>query len=80
MFLYGYGSQILRGLFVTLELSVSALLVSFVIGLLGALAKLSSNPMLRNLAMFYLAVTSATNVILARLERRYAIGQRAADL
>ena len=53
MFLYGYGAQILRGLIVTLELSVSALLVSFVIGLLGAGAKLSANPMLRNLAMFY---------------------------
>ena len=28
----------------------------------------------------YLAVTSATNTILARLERRYAIGQRELDL
>lgn len=53
MFLYGYGPQILKGLIVTLELSVSALLVSFSIGLLGALAKLSSTPLLRNLATCY---------------------------
>jgi histidine transport system permease protein len=53
MFLYGYGPQILDGLKVTLALSLSALAVAFVIGLLTAGAKLSASRPLSALASAY---------------------------
>ncbi|TFW09894.1 ABC transporter permease [Oxalobacteraceae bacterium OM1] len=53
MFLYGYGPQILEGLKVTLALSLSALAVSFVLGLLTAGAKLSAHRALNVIASAY---------------------------
>ncbi|MBV8657837.1 MAG: histidine ABC transporter permease HisQ [Burkholderiales bacterium] len=53
MFLEGYGPLLLQGTKVTLQLSVLSLLVSFVIGLIGAGAKLSSNWLLRGPATVY---------------------------
>jgi histidine transport system permease protein len=51
--LAGYGPQIFAGTVTTVELSVLSLVVSFVIGLLGASAKLSKNQILRGLATVY---------------------------
>ena len=44
--LEGYGQLILAGTWVTLKISFLSLVVSFLIGLAGALAKLSANPVL----------------------------------
>ena len=48
--LAGYGPQILAGTVTTLELSILSLLVSFLIGLLGASAKLSKNRIVSGIA------------------------------
>jgi histidine transport system permease protein len=53
MVLYGYGPQILQGLKVTLLLSMSALSVSFLIGLLTVSARLSANRVLSTAASLY---------------------------
>jgi len=51
--LAGYGPQILAGTITTVELSLLSLVVSFVIGLLGASAKLSKNRVLNGIATVY---------------------------
>ncbi len=51
--LAGYGPQIFAGTITTVELSVLSLIVSFIIGLLGASAKLSKNRILRGIATVY---------------------------
>ena len=53
MFLYGFGPMIWAGTLVTLELAVMSLLLAFVIGLIGAAAKLSSQPLLRVVSTLY---------------------------
>ncbi|WP_137887200.1 ABC transporter permease [Pseudomonas sp. 2FE] len=53
MFLEGYGPLILSGTWATIELAVLSLLLSLLIGLLGASLKLSSNRLLRGLATGY---------------------------
>jgi len=54
--LAGYGPQIFAGTVTTVELSVLSLLVSFIIGLLGASAKLSKNRLLRGIATVYTTI------------------------
>jgi len=51
--LAGYGPQIFAGTITTVELSVLSLLVSFILGLLGASAKLSKSKYLRGAATIY---------------------------
>jgi len=51
--LAGYGPQIAAGTVTTVELSVLSLLVSFILGLLGASAKLSKSKYLRGAATVY---------------------------
>jgi len=51
--LAGYGPQIFAGTITTVELSLLSLILSFVIGLLGASAKLSKNRALSGLATVY---------------------------
>jgi len=51
--LAGYGPQILAGTVTTLELSILSLVVSFLIGLLGASAKLSKNRIVSGIATVY---------------------------
>jgi len=51
--LAGYGPQILAGTVTTLELSILSLVVSFIIGLLGASAKLSKNRIVSGIATVY---------------------------
>lgn len=53
MFLEGYGPLIMSGTWATIELAVLSLLLSVLIGLLGASSKLSSNRLLRGLATGY---------------------------
>jgi histidine transport system permease protein len=54
--LAGYGPQILAGTVTTIELSVLSLLVSFLIGLLGASAKLSKNRIISGIATIYTTI------------------------
>jgi histidine transport system permease protein len=54
--LAGYGPQILAGTLTTLELSILSLLVSFIIGLLGASAKLSKNRIVSGIATIYTTI------------------------
>jgi histidine transport system permease protein len=54
--LAGYGPQILAGTITTIELSVLSLLVSFILGLLGASAKLSGSRALRGIATVYTTI------------------------
>jgi histidine transport system permease protein len=51
--LEGYGPQILSGTITTVELSLFSLLVAFLIGLLGASAKLSKSRILRGVGTVY---------------------------
>ncbi len=54
--LAGYGPQILAGTLTTIELSVFSLVVSFLLGLAGATAKLSKNRALRGVATVYTTI------------------------
>ncbi len=54
--LQGYGGQIWAGTLTTIELSLGSLLVSFVIGLAGASAKLSRLRVLRGIATVYTTI------------------------
>ncbi|EKM99371.1 MULTISPECIES: ABC transporter permease [Acidocella] len=49
----GYGPQLLAGTITTIELSLLSLVVSFLLGLIGASAKLSRNRTARTLATLY---------------------------
>ncbi|WP_028535633.1 ABC transporter permease [Paludibacterium yongneupense] len=53
MFLDGFGSLIMAGTWVTIELAVMSLLVAFVIGLLGAGGRVSTNPLVNAVATVY---------------------------
>ncbi len=53
MFLHGYGAQILNGTWETIKLALLSLLVAFVLGLIGASAKLFGNGLLRGIAQVY---------------------------
>jgi histidine transport system permease protein len=54
--LAGYGPQIFAGTITTVELSVLSLIVSFVLGLIGASAKLSKSRFLSGLATVYTTI------------------------
>ena len=52
----GFGPQILAGTVTTVELSVLSLIVSFLLGLIGASAKLSKNRAARGIATLYTTI------------------------
>lgn len=54
--LAGYGPQLFAGTIVTLELSVLSLVLSFLLGLLGASAKLSKNRVARGIGTVYTTI------------------------
>ena len=54
--LAGYGPQLLSGTVTTIELSLLSLLVSFLLGLLGATAKLSKNRAFKGVATIYTTI------------------------
>ncbi|HVJ32285.1 MAG TPA: ABC transporter permease subunit [Terriglobia bacterium] len=60
----GWGDELLRGLGLTIQISICAYLVGFALGLLGAGAKLSSNVWLRRLADFYTTIIRAVPELL----------------
>jgi arginine/ornithine transport system permease protein len=57
--LHGYGASILEGTLVTLQVSLAALAIAVVLGILGALAKLSAATPLRLAAQAYTTVIRA---------------------
>jgi arginine/ornithine transport system permease protein len=54
--LHGYGPSIFEGTILTLEVSFSALMIAMVLGIIGALAKLSHSSFLRIPAQIYTTV------------------------
>lgn len=54
--LHGYGPSIFQGALLTVEVAVLSLLLALTLGLLGALAKLSSSRVLRSIAMVYTTI------------------------
>lgn len=54
--LHGYGPSILEGTLLTLQISLVSLMVAMMLGICGALAKLSASPLLRGLAQTYTTI------------------------
>ncbi len=54
--LKGYGSSILEGAWLTLEVALLSVVVAVVLGMAGALAKLSKNKGLKGIATFYTTI------------------------
>lgn len=54
--LHGYGPSIFGGAILTVEVAVLSLLLSVLLGLMGAIAKLSSNPIAKGIATVYTTV------------------------
>jgi polar amino acid transport system permease protein len=68
----GWGGALLRGALITLEIAVAAYLVGILLGLLGAAAKLSGNPVLLWLAELYTTVVRAVPELLLIILLFYA--------
>ena len=60
----GYGDEFLRGAFLTIQLSVCSYIVAFVLGLLGAGAKLSGNKILYRIGDLYTTLVRAVPELL----------------
>ncbi len=69
----GYGPQILSGTITTVELSVLSLLVSFLIGLLGASAKLSKNRIISGAGTVYTTIIRGVPDLVLMLLLFYSI-------
>ena len=54
--LHGYGPSIFEGTVLTLEVSFSALMIAMVLGIVGALSKLSHSSILRTVAQIYTTI------------------------
>ena len=54
--LHGFGDQLIAGTWMTLKLSLAAVCIGLILGLLGAVAKTSKNTFLRMLGGFYTTV------------------------
>ncbi len=54
--LHGYGPSILEGTVLTLEVSLAALFIAMILGIIGALSKLSHSSILRIIAQVYTTV------------------------
>lgn len=68
MFLHGYGGQILDGTLETITLALLSLLVAFLLGLIGASAKLFGNFLFKGLAQAYTTlVRSVPDLVLMLL-------------
>src|SRR6516165_2442139 len=52
----GYGPQLVSGTITTIELSLLSLLASFLLGLVGASARLSKNPVYKGIATIYTTI------------------------
>jgi len=54
--LHGYGPSIFKGAILTVEVAVLSLILAILLGLLGAMAKLSKQPVLRAIATTYTTI------------------------
>ncbi len=54
--LYGYGSSILEGTLLTIEVALASLVIAMLLGIVGALSKLSDSWVLRLLAQTYTTI------------------------
>ncbi len=54
--LHGYEASILKGALLTIEVAVLSLVLAMILGMLGALAKLSSHRFLRSIATLYTTI------------------------
>ena len=54
--LKGYGATILDGAWITLEVALLSVLVAAILGMMGALAKLSKNRVAKGVATFYTTI------------------------
>jgi polar amino acid transport system permease protein len=70
----GYGDEFLRGAFLTIQLSVCSYIVAFVLGLLGAGAKLSGNKILYRIGDLYTTLVRAVPELLLIILIFYAGG------
>lgn len=70
----GYGDEFVRGAFLTIQLSVCSYLVAFVLGLLGAGAKLSGNKILYRIGDLYTTLVRAVPELLLIILIFYAGG------
>lgn len=70
----GYGDEFLRGAFLTIQLSVCSYAVAFVLGLLGAGAKLSGNKTLYRIGDLYTTLVRAVPELLLIILIFYAGG------
>ncbi|KDB06012.1 polar amino acid ABC transporter, inner membrane subunit [Burkholderia sp. lig30] len=73
MFLYGFGSVIWAGTLQTIELSVLSLAAAVALGLIGAVAKLSHNRVLRSLATGYTTLIRSVPDLVLMLLLFYSI-------
>ncbi|NEX59556.1 ABC transporter permease [Noviherbaspirillum galbum] len=73
MLFYGYGSQLLQGLKVTLALSLSALAVAFLVGMLAAAARVSPSRTLRGLATAYVTLVRGVPDLVTMLLMFYGL-------
>ncbi|CAN0619437.1 lysine/arginine/ornithine ABC transporter/histidine ABC transporter, membrane subunit HisQ [Burkholderia multivorans] len=73
MFLYGFGSVIWAGTVQTIELSVLSLAAAVALGLIGAVAKLSHNRVLRSLATGYTTLIRSVPDLVLMLLLFYSI-------
>jgi His/Glu/Gln/Arg/opine family amino acid ABC transporter permease subunit len=70
----GYGDEFLRGAFLTIQLSVCSYFVAFLLGLLGAGAKLSANKFLNRIGDLYTTLVRAVPELLLIILIFYAGG------
>jgi His/Glu/Gln/Arg/opine family amino acid ABC transporter permease subunit len=70
----GYGDEFLRGAFLTIQLSVCSYLVAFLLGLLGAGAKLSGSKILNRIGDLYTTLVRAVPELLLIILIFYAGG------
>jgi His/Glu/Gln/Arg/opine family amino acid ABC transporter permease subunit len=70
----GYGDEFLRGAFLTIQLSVCSYIVAFLLGLLGAGAKLSGNKILYRIGDLYTTLVRAVPELLLIILIFYAGG------
>lgn len=70
----GYGDEFLRGAFLTVQLSACSYLVAFILGLLGAGAKLSGDKILYRIGDFYTTLIRAIPELLFIILIFYAGG------
>jgi histidine transport system permease protein len=73
MFLQGYGSLILEGTWATIELALLSMLLSVIIGLIGASSKLSNSRFLRSVATGYTTIIRSIPDLVIMLLLFYSI-------